>query len=195
MPTDEFTYNYLFPTLVVCKDFGKVSANIIEVSKKIIQDYGEKPFNVPCVSTVNSYPNVLDLIEFKEIKEQIVQTISVYTDVHKIDKSNLYFADSWINSYQLHGYQDLHLHPDSMISGVYYIQSSGEKDFIFQAPYHFHQSIVPKYTETNLTNCHNVDYNSTEGRCILFMSHLMHRTLPAKSERISLSFNIKYKNV
>ena len=193
--SDEFTYNYLFPTLVVHKDFGKVSQNIVELSQKILQEHSDTPFNAPCISTVNSYSNVLDLVEFKDIKEQIVQTISVYTDTHKIEKSNMYFVDSWLNSYKQHGYQDLHLHSDSMLSGVYYIKSDGEKDFIFQSPYHFYQPIIPKYNEQNLLNCHTAEYASVEGRCIIFMSHLMHRTLPAINDRISLSFNIKYKNV
>jgi uncharacterized protein (TIGR02466 family) len=195
MSDDTFNYNYLFPSLVVYKDFGKVPDDLIDLSRDIISEHGGKPFNSPCLSTVRTYANVLNLKEFTKIKEQIIQTIAVFCDIHKIEKEELYFVDSWLNSYQVHGFQDLHLHPDSLLSGVFYIKSSGEKDFVFQSPYHFYQPITPKYTETNLNNCHTSDYNSLEGRCIIFMSNLMHRTLPATDERISLSFNIKYKNV
>jgi len=146
MSDDTFNYNYLFPSLVVYKDFGKVPDDLIDLSRDIISEHGGKPFNSPCLSTVRTYANVLNLKEFTKIKEQIIQT-------------------------------------------------SEEKDFVFQSPYHFYQPITPKYTETNLNNCHTSDYNSLEGRCIIFMSNLMHRTLPATDERISLSFNIKYKNV
>jgi len=193
--SDEIYYNLLFPSLVVYKDFGSIEQSIVDQSKKILKTYNDKPFNCPCLSTVSTYSNVLDLPEFDIIKKQIVQTIEFYCDFMKINKNNLYFSDSWLNLYDEHGYQDLHAHSDSLLSGVYYLQSSGEKDLIFQAPYHFFQAINPKYDEINLTNCHSADYNSTEGRCVVFMSHLMHRTLPATKERISLSFNIKYKNV
>lgn len=195
MTDNSVYYNYLFPSLVVYKDFGPVQDSIIDLSKKLLAEHGEKPFNSPCLSTVHTYPNVLNLPEFTEIKEQIVQVISTYCDIHKIDKDNLYFVDSWVNSYEEHGYQDLHLHADALLSGVYYLKSEGKKDFLFQSPWHFFQPITPKYVETNLNNCHTADYESKEGRCIIFMSNLMHRTLPAASERISLSFNIKYKNV
>jgi len=77
-------------------------------------------------------------------------------------------------------------------SGVYYLDSDGNKDLIFQAPWHFFQSIEAEVTEPNTTNCHNVEYCSLPGRCYVFMSHLMHRTLPAKSQRISISFNVVY---
>ena len=195
MSDNTFNYNYLFPSLVVYKDFGEVSEDLVELSRNILTEHGEKPFNSPCLSTVHTYPNVLNLSEFADIKEQIVQTISVFSDIHKIKKDDMYFVDSWLNSYEQHGYQDLHLHADALLSGVYYIKSKGEKDFVFQSPWHFYQPITPKYEETNLNNCHTADYNSNSGRCIIFMSHLMHRTLPATEERISLSFNIKYKNV
>ena len=193
--SDEINYNLLFPSLVVYKDFGAVDPFIIDESKDILKKHTDKPFNCPCISTVRSYPNVLDLPIFSNIKSQIVNTIGIYCDLMKINKDNLYFPDSWLNLYNEHGYQDLHSHPNSIISGVYYLQSAGNKDFIFQAPYHFFQPVVPNYDEINLMNCHSSDYNSFEGRCIIFMSHLMHRTLPATKERISLSFNVKYKNV
>lgn len=195
MSDNEFVYNYLFPSLVVYNDFGKVSEDLIDFSKQLLQDYGDKPFNAPCLSTLGAHSTILNLPEFGTIKEHIIKTLSVFSDIHQIDKNDMYFTESWLNSYDTHGYQDLHLHPESMVSGIFYIKSEGEKDLIFQSPYHFHQPVIPKYTKQNLSNCHTAEYASVEGRCIIFMSHLMHRTLPATKERISLSFNIKYKNV
>ena len=56
--SDEFTYNYLFPTLVVHKDFGKVSQNIVDLSQKILHEHSDTPVNAPCISTGNAYSNV-----------------------------------------------------------------------------------------------------------------------------------------
>jgi len=183
--------NELFPTVVLYKDFPElINKQLQKEARAITIKHGTKAFLCPCLSTVRTMTNVLEMPVFAGIKQAIIDTVSVYTDVLKINKEKLIFLDSWLNLYEQHQYQDLHNHHDSMISGVFYIKSSGVKDFILQAPWHFQQPKIPEYEENNLTNCHNAEYNSVEGRVILFMSHALHRTLPATEERISLSFNI-----
>ena len=183
----------LFPTYVVYSDnHGVVNDGLVNLSKKIIEDHSDVPFFSPCYSTVNTFDNVLEIPAFSEIKKAITRTLTVYIDKTKIKKDRLMFASSWLNLYQQHGYQDLHLHGESVISGVIYIKSDGNGDLMFQSPYHFYQSTQPSFEEINQDNCCNVKYESKVGRCFIFPSHLMHRTLPATSERISLSFNIIY---
>jgi len=184
-------YNVLFPSFVVYTDNNDiVDKKIIKISKQIISDNNDKPFYRSCISTVNTFGKVLELKEFANIRQAIVDTLGGYITRLKIKNSSLKFTASWLNLYNEHGYQDLHSHSDSMLSGVFYLKSDGNKDLVFQSPYHFFQPNVPDFTEINLENCSNVEYNSVVGRCFIFPSHLMHRTLPATSERISLSFNI-----
>ena len=187
----QYCVNELFPTRVVYKDNpGLVTESLVSASKQILNSHGEHPFHSPCISTVNTFSNVLDTLEFTAVKQYISQAVSVFLDIHKINPQGLTFLDSWLNLYNPGGYQDLHNHHDSMISGAFYIKSTGAKDFMFQAPYHFQQPRLPDYLVTDLSNSHNVSYDSVPGRVILFMSHALHRTLPATEERISLSFNI-----
>ena len=186
-------YDTLFPTIVVYTDNPNcTSEKLVKFSKKLLAEHGSKPFYSPCISTVDNMGNVLELPEFTVIKEHVINTIGAYAQAVKLDKDNLRFSCSWLNLYDVHGYQDLHTHSESLLSGVFYIKSDGHKDLIFQSPSHFFQPVTPKHTEKNLQNCSNVEYPSIEGRCYIFPSHLMHRTMPAKSERISLSFNIVY---
>ena len=193
MNNNSFTLDRLFPSAVVYKDFTVPNQdNIIKVSKQILDQYDSKPFYSPCRSTVHTKADILKMPEFLEIQKQITSVISVYVTEHNIDVNRLTLVDSWLNQYDIHGYQDLHHHPASILSGVYYIKSKGNKDFSFQAPWHFHQGVIPEYTKQTLDNCHNVEYESKEGRCMVWMSHLMHRTMPATHERISLSFNVTY---
>ena len=186
-------YDTLFPTFVVYSDNDNiVNKKIVDYSRELIYEYKGNPFNCPCISTVNTNGAILELPEFVQIKNSIINTLGAFLEKTKTKKQNLKFSCSWLNLYNEHGYQDLHNHPDSMISGVFYLKSDGNRDLIFQSPYHFFQACRPEYDEQNLENCHNVDYETAVGRCFIFPSHLMHRTLPATSERISLSFNIKY---
>ena len=183
----------LFPTFVIYTENRElVTESVCNKSRELITKYGDNPFYSSCKSTVKNMGSVLELEDFSEIKKAITTTIGAYCERVKMKTEGLKFSGSWINSYEENGYQDLHTHSNSLLSGVFYLKSSGNKDLIFQAPWHFFQPSKPEYVETNLENCHNVEYASVEGRCFIFPSHLMHRTLPAKSERISLSFNVVY---
>ena len=190
---DTFMLDQLFPSAVIYKDFVIPDQDkIIKLSKQIIDQYDNKPFYSACRSTVKTKADILEMPEFFEIQTQITSVISAYVSEYKIDTNNLKLVDSWLNHYDTHGYQDLHHHPGSVLSGVYYIKSNGNKDFSFQAPWHFHQGVYPECTQQTLENAHNIEYNSKQGRCMVWMSHLMHRTMPATHERISLSFNVTY---
>lgn len=181
----------LFPCHVMYKEEKSlVTKDLISTSKEIVINNADAPFHSKCISTVRTKSDILDLPEFANIKQFLGNLVYVYCEQMKIDYSKLHILDSWLNLYEEGGYQDLHNHHDSMISGVFWLQSSEEKDFVFQAPWHFMQPRLPNYTENNLNNCHNVEINSNVGRGMVFMSHMLHRTLPTKQERISLSFNV-----
>jgi uncharacterized protein (TIGR02466 family) len=190
---NEVYYDRIFPTLVVYTENKHiVDEKTVELSRQIIKEKAGRPFYSECYSTVNTFAGILELPEFFDIKNAVVNTVGGFCEANKINTERIRFTCSWLNAYNNHGYQDLHSHPDSILSGVFYIKSNEEKDLVFQAPWHFFQPCTPEYTELNLNNCHNVEYESVVGRCYVFPSHLMHRTLPATSERISLSFNLAY---
>jgi len=194
MNDNTFMIDRLFPSTVIYKDFIIKNHNqIIDLSKQLIDEYDNNPFRYGyCRATVNTKKDILEMPEFSHIKDQILTVISAYVSNKKISVDNLHLTESWLNSYDVHGYQDLHSHPGSVLSGVYYIKSPGNRDLSFQAPWHFFQGVYANCTENNFENAHNMDYESKEGRCMVWMSHLMHRTIPATSERISIAFNVTY---
>ena len=189
--TDQYSINQLFPTTVLYRDRPDlVTTEICELCRDLVAQHSQTPFYSACHSTVYTQNQVLELPEFRMIRDFLRDLVAVYLDVLRIDGSRLGFLDSWVNLYDIGGYQDLHMHHDSMISGVFWISSDGSKDFVIQAPWHFQQPRIPRYTQLDLSNSHNVEYNSVPGRGLLFLSHALHRTLPAQQQRISLSFNV-----
>ena len=184
--------SYIFPTPILQRDSEELlNKQLITNVLDIIQKHGSNPFYSPCISTIKNLKNVLLLPELIEIQSFIVECISTYCEFTKIEKNGLYISDSWLNLYNEHGYQDLHTHEDSVLSGVFYLEANNKSDLVFQAPWHFFQPTYARFTETDLNNCHNLEYQSVTGRCYIFPSHLMHRTLPTKDRRISLSFNVR----
>ena len=117
----------------------------------------------------------------------------------------LIVADLWANVNGLGAVNTPHLHTGSVVSGVYYVtvpRNSGKLRFINPAMDHF--AIFPflggleKYAErTTSFTINNVEFSGKPGELVIFPSHLCHYVLPnlSKEERISLSFNTKFKEV
>jgi uncharacterized protein (TIGR02466 family) len=188
-------HEWLFPTCIVYSDNANlVNAEMVEFAKTQSKEHAASPFIGNCVSTLTTLHQILELDIFSEVKKEIVKSLNYYCTINHIDNTDvLYITTSWINYYDKGGYQDLHLHPHSLLSGIFYLKAESKKDLYFQAPWHFFQPIPAKVSKTTLENSSILNYESKVGRCYIFPSHLMHQTTPAESERISIAFNISYK--
>lgn len=87
----------------------------------------------------------------------------------------------------------LHNHPNSILSGVYYIKTQENCGGIyFSDPRPASQMLVPPVVEFNLWTFPKVSYKANEGTMLLFPSWLLHGVdMNLESEeRIAISFNI-----
>ena len=57
------------------------------------------------------------------------------------------------------------------------------------SPFYNQQSILPKFKDKNHSFA-NHNYDTIDGRILLFLSSTQHATRPTDKEKISLSFNI-----
>ena len=107
----------------------------------------------------------------------------------KFDMNQSYqIKSSWLNYYQPGMYQETHIHHNSLLSGVVYIIGSGLADFYVKSPIVDHQPILPNFQDNN--SFENYNYETLDGRILIFMSSTFHATRPTDREKISLSFNI-----
>ena len=105
---------------------------------------------------------------------------------------------AWININKPGNYNTKHLHPTNDLSGVLWIkapQNSG--DIVFESPYEFQAyQEIDSYVD-EFRNSFNIDHSyyftPTDGRMLIFPSHLMHEVEEnlSNEDRISVSFNIK----
>lgn len=106
---------------------------------------------------------------------------------------DLYITQSWINHSQVGEEHHVHAHPNSIISGVFYIDADKDLDkIIFVKNIQKDIDIIP--VNYNVFNSNTWFYNIDIGELILFPSTLKHtveRVLPSpkRKTRISLSFN------
>ena len=99
-------------------------------------------------------------------------------------------TQSWINYTEPGGYHHKHAHPNSFISGVFYIETDALKDKIYFYKDGYQQIKVP--TENwNEWNSESWWYEATPKKLILFPSSLTHMVeqVQAEQTRVSLSFN------
>jgi uncharacterized protein (TIGR02466 family) len=137
-------------------------------------------------------PNV-EISKLVDIVLDRARTVSAWLNVKK--DAQLFMTNLWINSNPIAGFNRPHIHPDTLIAGVYYVsypQQSGS--IIFKHPainfqYHVGQSILEK---TNEFTSANWIVNPTPGMLLLFPGWLEHYVEPNTSteDRISIAFNL-----
>ena len=108
---------------------------------------------------------------------------------------------AWININKPGDYNIKHVHPTNNLSGVLWIkclENSG--DIVFDSPNNFESFLENKSYEDDFKKSNFIDDSyhcyPTEGRIIVFPSHLQHHVQENKSneDRISVSFNIRLSN-
>jgi uncharacterized protein (TIGR02466 family) len=122
-----------------------------------------------------------------------------------VDSANTYFKEiyqpatdvklritqSWANYTQPGQFHHKHSHPNSVVSGVFYVQTNPGLDriYFYRSGY---QQIKFKTENWNLFNSESWWFEAIQGQLIMFPSHLEHMVQSVNEDkvtRISLSFN------
>ena len=135
------------------------------------------------------------------VRSTLENTLSNYfsnTDIFSHNKQ-ITISNSWLNINRNRDNNRLHNHPETDLSGVFWIKIPENCDagrIQFPSPYDFLESKVLKLYSENVKKSFNeydtYHFQSTEGIILIFPAHLMHEVRENKSreDRISLSFNL-----
>ena len=117
-----------------------------------------------------------------------------------IKKSVDLIVSAWVNINPPNSFNSMHSHPDCNLAGVLWIKTLKDcGNIVFQSPFDFQiYKEVESYTEEFKSQnkyFHKYNFIPTEGRIMVFPSHLEHQVKPneSKEDRISVSFNIRLK--
>ena len=140
------------------------------------------------VYNVSGKINLYNIKEFKPLLKWIDEKVLQYTNNLNIDfKINK--KNGWFQIYNENDYQEIHTHPTSKISAVYYLKGNENSSPLFFTDFNFcniHFKIS-KYTEDNSSEW-NIPFQ--EGVLLIFRSDLPHCVPKNKSkERISIAIN------
>lgn len=149
--------------------------------------------NIGNINSKDSY--ILERTEFVNIKKILYEKVKDYFDkVLKAVDVEPYITQSWINYTETNQFHHKHNHPNSLVSGVFYIDADKDKDAIkfFKNNY---QQIALKVSDYNQWNSEQWWFSVSTGHLFLFPSSLEHAVEHKKGNntRTSIAFNVFIK--
>ena len=191
----------VFPQPVYIVNRGGTGDSVLDATEQkevaeIIEE-GLKP-NTCNQSSINNYifnKRLGKLKQFceKELKRYVKEVIVPKEDVE------LYITQAWLNVTKPGEHHHMHAHPNSIISGVFYIQTEEDDKITFVDPSAQLKSFITIEREKfNIWNSDTWFFPTNAGELFLFPSWLTHRVdvnEKATKDRISLSFNTFVKGI
>lgn len=141
--------------------------------------------------------NILDLDAYAEIRKRVLNGLNVYArEVLSIkEQHEFYITQSWLNINPPETSHHRHNHSNSIISGVYYIDTSEDSTITFLSPnttgITSNTTLTLDVENYNLANSTSWQVPVTNNDIIYFPSTTLHEVSPNTSDknRISLAFN------
>jgi uncharacterized protein (TIGR02466 family) len=175
----------LFPTPVY---INNIDVPLINQQKLFLLNI-PKIKNISNLRSENSY--ILEYPLFVDLKKIINKHIKEYIQIiYPGSDIDVYITQSWVNYTKFNEHHHLHTHPNSFISGVFYVNALKNEDMI-----KFYKYLTPVYqinhNQSNNYNSGDVVILVETGDLVLFPSNFQHNVPPttSKETRISISFN------
>jgi uncharacterized protein (TIGR02466 family) len=188
----ESTINSIFPTPIYISKLNRELTNkeLSFIDKTKLDVYKNEG------NTTSNDNYILNQKIFKDLKEEIDLRVQDYFNkiISPTDAITPYITQSWLNYTETNQYHHKHQHPNSLVSGVFYINCDDKFDKIkfFQE---YYKTIKPEVKEWNTWNSESWWFSVKTGDIILFPSSLTHmvETKEGTNTRISLAFNVFIK--
>jgi uncharacterized protein (TIGR02466 family) len=185
----------LFPTPIykskLDRKLTKKELNFINKSKLDVNK------NEGNITSKDNY--ILNNKIFKNLKKEMELRIKDYFD-NIIDPKNdilFYITQSWLNYTDKNQFHHKHRHPNSLVSGVFYINCDEKFDKITFYKKDSYQTIEMESKKWNLWNSRSWFLPVKTNDIVLFPSSTEHmvETKEGNNTRISLAFNVFIKGI
>jgi uncharacterized protein (TIGR02466 family) len=141
---------------------------------------------------ISESQNILGQPEFSTLAQKIGERISdyFYGVMGADDNIEIFFTESWLNKTESGQSHHRHWHPNSILSGVFYLENDDDAGAIrfITAQY---ETLEFKTKYSNIYNSKSWSYTPKAGNLVIFPSSVEHLVEEYKGSnpRISLSFN------
>ena len=175
----------LFPTPLYVVTLDGIREEYQDELKSI-----ERSNNVGNTSSANK--DILSMKCFSRLKFDIDKHLKNYYRIVEKPRNEIepYITQSWLNWTSDNQFHHYHAHPNSMVSGVFYIECEQTDSIVFELG--SYKRIVIDSDRTDRFNAHKYTLPVQKHDLILFPSDLIHAVEEKQQngkERVSLSFN------
>jgi uncharacterized protein (TIGR02466 family) len=188
----EAIINSIFPTPIYISKLNRELTNqelsfIDNTKLDVYKNEGNTTSNNNYILNHKVFKNLKTDLHLR-VKDYFVKVLS------PTDTITPYITQSWLNYTETNQYHHKHQHPNSLVSGVFYINCHEEFDKIkfFNDTY---KTIKTEIKDWNIWNSESWWFTVKTGNIILFPSSLTHmvETKQGDNTRISLAFNVFIK--
>jgi uncharacterized protein (TIGR02466 family) len=176
----------LFPTPVAYFDLGR---ELTDGETEFLMGQEQRPNQGNMTSKDNF---VLRHKAMTGLRQFIEDSMAEYFAATANPKGNVHLriTQSWLNYTEPGQYHHKHAHPNSLVSGVFYVKANPETDKIYFYRDGYQQIKLPP-KDWNLYNSESWWLSVGTGQLVLFPSSLTHmvETVTGDDTRISLAFN------
>jgi len=197
--TNKSEIHNLFPTPIY---MSNINRKFTEKELAFVKDKKTQTEKNQGDNIITTDKNILDKIEFKEVKSFLENSCQDYLDkiICPLKNVKLYITQSWLNYTEENQTHHAHSHQNSIISGVLYIDADKDNDKIkFRVGPSNFPEIYPEIDENkiNIWNSSSWWFPVETGKLIMFRSSTIHQVEAKKGSntRVSLAFNTFYKGV
>lgn len=183
----------LFPTPIAFFDLG---FELTEEERTFLLNQERRP-NEGNQSSVNNY--LLREEPLERVSKRIEECVTEYAQEVWKAEIDPFVTQSWLNWTKPGQYHHKHAHPNSLYSGVFYVDVEDDRDriYFYQDGY---KQLKPTYKEWNRWNSESWWLPTKQGQIVIFPSSLTHmvQTVPGEvigKERVSLAFNTFAKQI
>ena len=178
--------HHLFPMPV---SFFNLGRDLTDEESEFLLNQEEKP-NVG--NTTSKERKLLESDKLAGLRKFVESSLDKYLKEILSPKQNvgLRITQSWINYTKPGQFHHKHAHPNSLISGVFYVKANKETDRIYFYKDGYQQIKLP-VDQFNLFNSESWWLPVGTGELVLFPSHFTHmvETVNGDDMRVSMSFN------
>ena len=182
----------IFPTGIVKQyEAPRPFMHTLDLSKFTFEKFGGQT-----KLRTQKFNNILLHSEFDEVRAFVEESAKDFLDNEmQMDYEEFFITDSWLNISAKGGYQKIHNHSNSIISGTLYLKSEDD-----HPPLTFKKqkmefepfiSLGEHYRMGNPNTAHELSFPCTQDTMLVFNSYLYHGhdASQIESERIGLAWN------
>ena len=132
-----------------------------------------------------------------DLKKLILEQVNIFTTNYlKVVDAEFYFLNSWINKHYPKDWAQDHMHENSILSGVYYLNTPKDGGGIVfvkgMVNKKYFLNLTPNVSEYNYVTSKEMTFQVNQGKLVIFPSNLMHRVEENKSDKNRYSLALTY---